>query len=140
MWKGDLTTTFSTPQTTPPSSPLNLTFSQLTSLTSTSPLSPNTLNSSRLNIIDDSSILNKAPPSIGSSLNQEIHRQEGTILRARVNPCCQRIPLVAMAINENRVGGYSRDEVNDSQSVEKYITCAWCKVVDFVCFILLYIS
>lgn len=113
VWKGSLSATKVTPrirpETTPPSSPLHLTCSQLTSLTNTSPLSPNTLNSSRLNLEDT---LNKAPPpSVVRSPGQEVYKQEGTIVRARKQPRCQRIPLVAMT-TEGRIGGYNRDEVS----------------------------
>ena len=111
VWEGDLSGDLkrSQPTTPPPSSPL--TPSQLSSFTNLSPLSPGTLNSSRLNIND--SLFNAPPPPVlPRSPGQVIQGQEGTITRARGRPGCQRILLVAMVKENGRLGGYSEEEVS----------------------------
>ncbi|XP_019862481.1 PREDICTED: breast cancer type 2 susceptibility protein homolog [Amphimedon queenslandica] len=110
VWEGDLSSDLkrSQPTTPPPSSPL--TPSQLSSFTNLSPLSPGTLNSSRLNIND--SLCNAPPPPVlPRSPGQVVQGQEGTITRARGRPGCQRIPLIAMAMENGRLGGYSEEEL-----------------------------
>lgn len=108
-WKGTLLKqdhiTKEKHETSPPISPLHFTLSQLDDFTDPT-LSQDTLNSSRLThtITERGEV---PPPLIVRTPGKEVHRQEGTILRAREQPCCQRVPLVAMG----KPGTYSREEV-----------------------------
>lgn len=109
VWKGSLRKQDHTPKerhdSSPPISPLHLTLSQLDDFNDPT-LSQDTLNSSRLtHTITEKEEL--PPPLIIRTPGKEVHRQEGTILRAREQACCQRVPLVAMG----KPGVYSKDEV-----------------------------
>jgi hypothetical protein len=108
VWKGDMSVVGDT--SADPLvllSPLDLTTSQLHSFIQSSPLSPDTLDSSRSSHL--TTPVNVPPPPPRPS--GRVERQGGTIVSSRERPNCHRVPLVSVATDCGRVGGYSREEL-----------------------------